>query len=184
MARYEDDFFRDSFRGFPPPRRDAGRGMDPNYGRRGYRGERMEPGDRYHAAYGRYRARHTQELSGYARYDQEMRLRGYDRDFRQERDPGFGREREDGVRYDSEYLRDFNANSTALRYGPARRGPVPRRSFGKPEEVNRGRPTHRTDASRNLRYDDGFARYTGYNSGGFAEPWVRYDPVGRKDAPT
>lgn len=179
MARYEYDydfFHRDSFRGFPPPRRDAGRGMDPNFGRGGYRGDRMNPGDRYHAAYGRYRARHAGDLAGYTRYDREMRPRGYDREFRRGPD--------DGVRYDAEYLRDFNAESPALRRVGPPRGPMPRRSFGRPEEVNRGRTTFRGDAGRSLRYDDGFGRYTGYNQAGFAEPWVDFDPVRTKDAPT
>ncbi len=174
MARYEDDFYKDSSRGFPPPRRDSARGLDPNYRREGYRGDRMHAGERYQAAYGRYRMHHRGDLEGYGRHDEEIRARGrYDRGYRQGQ--------EDGVRYDDAYLHDYNANTPALRSGRQQRGPMPPRSFGRPEEVNRGRPTHRTDASRNLRYDQGFGRYVGYNSGGFSEPWVGYDPVARKE---
>jgi hypothetical protein len=148
--------------------------LDPNFQREGYRGDRMHAGERYQAAYGRYRMHHRGALEGYGRHDEEIRARGrYDREY--------GRGHQDGVRYDDAYLHDYNANSMALRSGRPQRGPMPQRRFGRPEEVSRGRPTHETDASRNLRYDQGFGRYVGYNSGGFSEPWVGYDPLGRKE---
>ncbi len=173
MARYEEDHFRENFSGFLPPRRDSARGLDPNFRPEGYRGDRMHPGERYQAAYGRYRMHHRRALEGYGRANEGGRAPG-----RYHRESGQGN---DGVRDDDAYLQDYNANSMALRHGPQQRGPMPPRRFGRPEEVSGGQLTHRTDASRNLRDDQGFGRYVGYNSGGFSEPWVGYDPVARKE---
>ena len=130
----------------------------------------MNPHGGYRAAYGWYRSHHRDDLAGYEPYD---------RDMRREHE---GRPRtDDRLHEDEGYLHDYNANSPALRRPPAERQPMPRRSFGRVEEVEQGRPTHRTDASRNLqRYDSGFADYVGYNRGGFAEPWLPYDPIARK----
>ncbi|HEX2094130.1 MAG TPA: hypothetical protein VHG28_17130, partial [Longimicrobiaceae bacterium] len=64
MARYEDDYYGKSYRGFSLRPEPIGEdSLDPNY-RGGYRGMRMQDGYGGQAAYGRYRARHAGDLGG------------------------------------------------------------------------------------------------------------------------
>ena len=148
-------------------------GRDPNWAGGTYHGQRMAPGG-HQAAYGRHRQDHQRDLGGHGgfdgRYDlpdgwfdgggiyheageMPVRMRGrYDVGYRREWENG-------GVQYGRDYLRQYNANSPALRHGG------PDRSWGfapGPEEPSmrghgpHGRPTDERG-------------YAGYNQGGFAE---------------
>lgn len=167
-----------------------GESADPNYRGGGYQGMRMGQGQgegHGQAPYGRYRAYHQADLAGYggfqgrnelpngwyddAGYYHEARdpragrgqmsggMRGYDRGFGGPRHPEGG-----GVRYDGEYLGEYNANS------PAMRGGGPRRSWGfapgpdAPPMRGRGDPRGRPSDEH---------RYNGYNQGGFADNGYR-----------
>jgi hypothetical protein len=156
MPRYAEEYGNIPARGYD-------RGMDPNH-RGGYRGMRMISGP-HQAAYGWHRWTHGHDFEGsggfrgrHGRQDEGGRERflnfrpRYDRDLR-----GGG-----GVhdwRYDTEYLRDFNSNSSRFepdgRWG---RGTGPRRGAGRPS-----------------RYDGGFRweRQRGQaNEAGFADSWA------------
>jgi hypothetical protein len=160
MARYASEYQGIPGWGGEP------RGMDPNH-RGGYQGMRMQSGP-HQAPYGWHRWTHPNDFEasggfrgrygGAARETGERYLNSrpsYDRDLR-----GGG-----GVhdwRYDTEYLRDFNAEST--RFGPDGRWGV--RSGAAPEEsgLRQRRP-----------YDGGF-RWgrppRGMSEGGYSEPWT------------
>ena len=180
MARYQDDY-RDTYRGFPMhPMRHPGN-MDPNFRGGEYRGGRMDSGYEGQAAYGRHRYWHAGDLGGYGgfdgRYDAGEGWGDEDGIFHDPFDErGTGREagvhhpyaREDfpraggGVRYDMQYLRDYNAYSPGLRQG---RGYD--RNYGWAEGAPRRepgqRPYDRDDYQRSAN------RYGGYSSGGFAQ---------------
>lgn len=155
-------------------------GRDPNYAGGTYHGMRMNPGS-YQAAYGRYRLNHQVALGGHGgfdgRHDQPNGF--YDRGgiYHEAREQqgrmGPGRLRYDvehnprwengGQQYGSDYLRQYNANSPAQRFGG------PDRSWGfapgsdQPRMLGRdgrGRPTEEH-------------RHNGYNTGGFAEGHFR-----------
>jgi len=149
---------------------------DPNWSAGGYRGMRMQ-GDARHAAYGRERLYRQGDLGGHGGFDGRADLPNgwYDRSgfyheqyeregrglppahtagWRGQAGPGDG-----GVRYDREYLRQYNAHSPALGAGG------PRRSWG----FSAG-----PDAPRMRGYDERYRRtdergHAGYNTGGFAE---------------
>lgn len=186
MARYENDYrhrgagdhghFDYGRRGYmmdPGYGWDDG-GRDPNYAGGTYHGMRMSPGP-YQAAYGRYRLNHQVALGGHGGFDGRHDLPNgrFDRDGiyheaderwmmhgRMRYDADHDPRREDGgVRYDSGYLRQYNANSPAQRFGGPDRswgfapGPEEPRMMGRDP---RGRPTDERG-------------YAGYNTGGFAE---------------
>ena len=175
MARYGHDYGKRGYQMGPGWGWDDH--ADPNWSGGTYHGMRMSPGQ-HQAEYGRYRLHHQYALGGHGgfdgrydwpdgRFDREgiyheahegrgapMRPQRvvYDVDY----DPRW--DRSGGVRYDSEYLRQYNANSPALRGGPTR-------SWGYAEGPDappmpgpgvRGRPTDERG-------------YAGYNTGGFAE---------------
>lgn len=118
MQRYDENLRYVPARGVP------GRGGDPNYRGGMYRGLRMQPDEPGRAPYGRDRLRHAGDLGGYGyfpgiyrrtagargpRYDLAL-LNRYDQSVR-EAHPAFRSRR------DPELLREFNANSPALRFG-------------------------------------------------------------------
>ncbi len=156
MPRYARDF-----QGIPA-RIEGASGMDPNH-RDGYHGMRMVSG-RGQAPYGWHRYTHEADFEGSGgfrgrygggpagrddrfsnsrpRYDSELRGGGGVHDWR----------------YDTEYLRDFNANSTRFREGGG---------WGAG-----GRPS---GGSRAGRYDGGFrwgGPQRGLSEGGYGEPWA------------
>jgi hypothetical protein len=151
---------------------------DPNWRGGTYHGYRMQPAP-HRAAYGDHRLHHQYDLGGHGgfdgrydwpdgRFDREgiyheayeqgggmrsaQRVR-YDVDY----EPRW--ERSGGVRYDSGYLRQYNAHSPAL--GPG----GPERSWGFAEGP--GAPPLRGHDARGRATEE--RRYAGYNTGGFAE---------------
>jgi hypothetical protein len=152
---------------------DAG---DPNWRNGGYQGMRMR-GDGRHAAYGRERLYRQHDLGGHGGFDGRSDLPNgwYDREgyyheqYEREgrmippahaagwREPG-GPEG-GGVRYDREYLRQYNALSSAL--GPG----GPRRTWGYGDGP--GAPPMRGHDTRGRPTDE--RGHAGYNTGGFAE---------------
>jgi len=153
-------------------------GGDPNWRGGGYRGMRMEGGGRQ-AAYGRERLYRQNDLGGHGGFDGRSDLPNgwfdgqgyyheqYERQGRMappRHAAGWQRQQgpggmDGGVRYDREYLRQYNANSPSLGEGGPRRswgfspGPDAPRMRG---HDTRGRPTDERG-------------HTGYNTGGFAE---------------
>ncbi len=119
---------------------------DPNWRGGTYHGLRMQ-GDSHRAAYGRERFYHQADLGGAGGFDGRYDLPDgwYDRDGLYHEqwegntrggavpgrwlghpryDEGMRRVEDGGVRYDREYLRQYNANSPAIQHGG------PRRSWG------------------------------------------------------
>ena len=153
-------------------------GGDPNWRGGGYRGMRMEGGGRQ-APYGRERLYRQGDLGGHGGFDGRSDLPNgwYDREgyyheqyeregrmvppqhqagWRRQAGPGGY---DGGVRYDREYLRQYNAHSPAL--GPG----GPRRSWGMSEGP--GAPPMRGRDFRDRPTDE--RGHAGYNTGGFAE---------------
>ncbi len=155
---------------------------DPNWADGHYHGMREEPGS-WQGAYGHYRREHAQDLGAWGGYEGRYRqppggfnregwlqdpfdrqahgargrpvggLRGYDARMT-------GDARDGGVRYDNQYLRQFNRNSVAFRTG---RGYD--RNYGHapgPREIGGSY----TDQLR--RPDPREHSYSGYNRSGFA----------------
>lgn len=162
MPRYERDY-----QGIPA-RLDENRGMDPNH-RGAYRGMRMRSGPGQ-AAYGWHRWTHEQDLetSGGFRGTHGGGPAGSQDRFRNSR-PRYDRDLQGGGvahdwRYDTAYLRDFNADSIRFR----------------DEGWGQGRGRNDTAGGRSAAgsrdaYDSGF-RWKGANrgmsEGGFGEPWT------------
>ncbi len=176
MVRYEDDYpWTGTREVLAQP---GNRGMDPNFRGGKYRGERMQASQGGQAPYGRYRQRHAGDLQGYGGF--EGRYRGYGRDYdrgyrggaqpRGRYDREYGAQTPGGLSSDLRYLRDFNKNSPALRGEEGRQGERRRSSGWADDSGQRSDP--RTDASRALRYDEGYNRYGGYSAAGFAEGWL------------
>jgi len=153
---------------------------DPNWRGGSYHGQRMDGGS-WQAAYGRNRFDHQADLGGAGGFDGRYDLpegfydrNGYYHEQREGRTQGnvpgrwLGQPRYDqelradasGVRYDREYLRQYNANSPALRQGGG-----PDRSWGFSAGQNAPPMRGRHDA-RDQRTDERGAQ--GYNSGGFS----------------
>lgn len=178
MARYEDDYRQNTYRGFSlRPETNRGDSPDPNHRGGEYRGMRMGEGSPEQAAYGRYRLDHARDLGGEGGYrgiaGRSWRLRadtgtyepvrGYDRPPRGDRGYDRGQRVEDGgVRGDNRYLRDFNAESPALRHGRAYD-----RSYGHAGGEPGGRPG--SGPYDRDHFQRGANRYGGYSSGGFRE---------------
>jgi hypothetical protein len=174
MKRYDDPYFR----GYPMGPQWGSPHRDPNWHDGEYHGHRME-GSHRQGAYGFHRQQHERDLQGYGGFDgiydegtghynaggqfdhpyfhgqmqhPRSRPQGYDAGFRQ----GQG----GGVRGDTRFLRQYNANSPELRggggydrgFGWAPHGPRDG-SFTNPGL--RGRQTNERG-------------YAGYNRGGFA----------------
>lgn len=154
-------------------------GGDPNYRGGEYQGNRMRGDGRHIAPYGDHRFYHQHDLGGYGGYDGRYDLpdgwydaEGYYHeayeghggpprgrfvpDLPREAGPRMG---EGGVRYDREYLRQYNANSPSLRHGG------PDRSWGFSEGPDA--PPMRGQDQRHRRTEE--RRYPGYNEGGYAE---------------
>jgi len=188
MARYGSDYreyrgrpdARHSFgvRGY---QMDAGWGWDddggdPNWRGGGYQGMRMEGSGRQ-APYGRERLYHQHDLGGHGGFDGRSDLPNgwydaagyyheqYEREGR--RLPpahsagwrGPGGPEDGGVRYDREYLRQYNAHSPSLDEGGPRRG----WGFSPGPDA----PPMRGYDARYRRTDE--RGHAGYNTGGFAE---------------
>lgn len=153
-------------------------GGDPNYRGGEYRGNRMQGDGRHIAAYGDHRFFHQADLGGYGGFDGRYDLPegwydadGYYREAYEQRGapPMRGRwvpepprqegPRGGGVRYDREYLRQYNA------YSPGLEHQGPRRSWGFSEGPDA--PPMRGQDARGHRTEE--RRYPGYNEGGFAE---------------
>jgi hypothetical protein len=174
MKRYDDPYFG----GYPMGPQWGTPHRDPNWHDGEYHGHRMD-GNHRQGAYGFHRQQHQDDLQGYGGfngiYDEgtgrynaggqfdhpyfhgqmqhtRSRPQGYDAGFRQ----GQG----GGVRGDTRFLRQYNANSPALQgrggydrgFGWAPHGP---REGGFTNPELRGRDTHERG-------------YAGYNRGGFA----------------
>ena len=154
--------------------------MDPNWSDGHYHGMREEEGN-WQGAYGHYRREHSQDLGGWGGYEGRYRqppggfnregwlqdpfdrvqhgargrpvdgIRGYDRQMRGDAYNG-------GVRYDNQYLQQYNRESVAFRTGRGydrNYGWAPgAREGGGNDELRR----------RELREHS----YAGYNRGGFA----------------
>jgi hypothetical protein len=151
---------------------------DPNYRGGEYQGYRMDGDGRHVAAYGRERFYDQADLGAYGGFDGRYDLPDgwFDADgYYHEAYEGHGGRphprwvgqppREEfpnpsgGVRYDREYLRQYNANSPALHH------PGPDRSWGFSEGP--GAPPMRGQDARHRRTEE--RRYPGYNEGGFSE---------------
>lgn len=197
MARYEDDYYRRSYRGFslrPEPARDDS--LDPNYHGGEYRGMRMGGGDPDQAAYGRYRLEHARDLGGQGGYrgivDREWRrvpgtgtyeaLRGYDRAYRGGPDryewrgfeaprPGGGRDRGGEVVENGGVRGDNRYLHDYNANSPAlRSGGAYDRSYGHAEGAPGSRPGE--GPYDRDHFQRGANRYGGYSSGGFGEGWL------------
>lgn len=147
---------------------------DPNWSGGHYHGMRMQRGA-YQAPYGRHRMYHAYDLGDYGGFDgrYDARQGRFDRegiyheaDDRWRTHPAPPRYDADyprrvhdgGVHQGPEYLRQYNANSPALRRGQER-------SWGYaagPDE-----PSMRGHDGRDGRTEE--RRYAGYNTGGFAD---------------
>jgi hypothetical protein len=151
-------------------------GGDPNWRGGGYQGMRMEGGGRQ-AAYGRERLYRQNDLGGHGGFDGRSDLPNgwydgagyyheqYEREGRTAPPPhsagwrAQGGPGEGGVRYDREYLRQYNAHSPAL--GPG----GPRRGWG--FSAGPDAPPMRGYDARYRQTDE--RGHAGYNTGGFAE---------------
>lgn len=157
MARYYDDF--QGIIGHDLP----GRGMDPNY-RGAYRGMRMG-GDRYQAAYGRYRLSHADDFGGSGgfrgRYGVHPAPRGGwpARQGRELFEQGRGGGGVRDLRYDRELLHEFNANSPSLerggRYDRGHLQPLPRGAA--PWSRGRGQMGYSNRGMSDAGYSEGWA---------------------------
>lgn len=184
MARYEDDFW-EARRGFSMrPRRGPSR-LDPNYRDGEYYGERFDAGYPGQARYGRHRMEHANDLGRYGGFDGRYDAgEGYMDEhgiFRDPFDEGAGHqaglrhpysERDfyrsgGGVRRDMGYLEDFNSHSPAL-HGGNRYDRDFGHAGGEPGGPRRGHTPY--DRDHFARAEN---RYGGYNSAGFAEPWLQ-----------
>ncbi|HET7228538.1 MAG TPA: hypothetical protein VFJ16_00915 [Longimicrobium sp.] len=156
-------------------------GSDPNWRGGTYHGLRMQGGS-HQAAYGRERFYHQADLGGAGGFDGRYDLpngfydgNGYYHEQWEDQARGAGparwlghprydrdlhRVEDGGVRYDQEYLRQYNAQSPALRHGG------PRRSWGFSEGPN-APPMHGRHDARDR--PTGERGYSGYNTGGFAD---------------
>ena len=180
MARYGRDFrhgrdFDSHPRGmWMGPGWNHDHDSDPNFRGGEYHGMRMGSTPGYQAAYGRQRMHSAGDLGGYGGYDGRYDLPEgvYDREgYYHERDaprmargPRYGADYRPeweggGVRGGREYLRQYNANSPALRGGG------PERAWGFSEGPD-ARSMRGRDA-RGQRTDE--RGYNGYNQGGFSE---------------
>lgn len=166
MARYEHEFMGISgdF--------ERGRGMDPNFRGGAYRGMRMR-GSPSQAAYGRYRRTHADELGGEGGFRGQSARQGYGDQYQPGyRQPPVGWRYDDSyrggggvhdVRYDREFMRDFNANSPLFRgEGHARE------SYERDFRERGGHPVER-DSWPKGRYAN-----RGLSSSGYSEAWARW----------
>ena len=151
-------------------------GGDPNYRGGEYQGNRMRGDGRHVAPYGVLRFYRQYDLGGYGGFDGRYDLpdgwydaEGYYHEAYEGRGgPPPGRfvplpprdldRGTAGVRYDREYLRQYNAYSPALGGGPGR-------SWGFSEGP--GAPSMQGEDARHRRTEE--RRYAGYSEGGFAE---------------
>lgn len=152
---------------------------DPNYRGGEYHGMRMHADGRHTAAYGEQRFYRQGDLGGSGGFDGRYDLpegrfdrEGYYHEAweghgappeprwagRPPRDEGPRMRYDGGVRYDIDYLRQYNSASPALGHGP-------HRSWGYAPGPDA--PTMRHVDSRGQRTDE--RGYAGYNRGGFAE---------------
>lgn len=196
MARYEDDYYRRSYRGFsmrPQPVR--GDSLDPNYAGGEYHGNRMDSGYGWQAAYGRHRLNHAQDLGRFGGYDgiehRDWRLlgdsgtyepvRGYDRGYRHRDEeywhgyevpnPRRGYDRDQRVVEDGGVRRDNRYLHDYNADSPAfRYGGAYDRSFGHAEGAPGRRPGEGPYGDD--RFERDANRYGGKSSGGFTERWL------------
>ncbi|HYH80753.1 MAG TPA: hypothetical protein VEX86_13200 [Longimicrobium sp.] len=160
----------------------GGQDRDPNWQGGTYHGMRMEGGGSHQAAYGRDRFHRQADLGGAGGFDGRYDLpegyydaNGYYHEQWEGQGRGgvpgrwLGHPRYDhdvrrvengGVRYDREYLRQYNAHSPGLGTGG------PRRSWGFSDAHDAPPMRGRHDA-RDVRTDE--RGYVGYNTGGFAD---------------
>lgn len=174
--------------------------LDPNWADGHYHGMREEEGN-WQGAYGHYRREHSRELGGWGGYEGRYRqppggfnregwlqdpfdrsphgaqgrplhgIRGYDRQMRG--DAGDG-----GVRYDNQYLQQYNRDSLAFRTG---RGYD--RSYGwapGAREIARSYDANYNDHLRHRQTQE--HSYSGYNRGGFT-PGTQPKPGTRASKP-
>ncbi|HEX8672781.1 MAG TPA: hypothetical protein VF710_12875 [Longimicrobium sp.] len=174
--------------------------LDPNWADGHYHGMREDEGN-WQGAYGHYRREHSQELGGWGGYEGRYRqppggfnregwfqdpfdrsphgaqgrplngIRGYDRQMRGDANDG-------GVRYDNQYLQQYNRDSLAFRTG---RGYD--RSYGwapGAREIARGSDGNYADHLRHRPTQE--HSYSGYNRGGFT-PGNQPQPGSRASKP-
>jgi hypothetical protein len=174
MSRYMKDY------GGIPAKPFANQGMDPNH-RNGYQGMRMYGGPRQ-AAYGWHRWMHERDLEMNGGFhgrheglaaDSPGRIgrppRRYDQDLR-----GGGGVHD--LRYETQYLRDYNADSIRFRDEGARGG-------GRQERERSDRDAGAADRSRRRGYDTGFSRSygnRGVSDGGYSDSWNPGSMRGRR----
>lgn len=159
MPRYTDDYLGISGRPEPP------RGMDPNH-RDGYQGQRMRAGPGQ-AAYGWHRWSHPDDFDGSGGFHGHHAGESRDGRTLSRARPPYDREMRGGGgvhdwRYDTEYLRDFNATSTRFRDDGGWGG-----------NRQRGGGDGRLPSGRSA-YDTGFRwRYgnRGMSRGGYSDSW-------------
>jgi hypothetical protein len=173
-------------------------GMDPNYRGDGYGGQRMHRGDD-RAAYGRYREEHARELAPHGGPRGRNTGAGQLREFGPTRPTGpepmvrgnRGGPRGGGqipLRSDRAYRqsgaqvrgRGYDASyapvstermpNPGIRMGSPRGGRNPQP--GPSRQGGQGGRSDMMDASRPLRYDQGFNRYGGKRGGGFSEGFL------------
>ena len=193
MRRYGYDF---DLRSTSYQHRGESRGrLDPNYRGGQYQGERMQAEREGQATYGQYRFRHRYDLGGFRGVYGTGRTRflggpaGHENGrgiYSGELENGYGGYRggfSSNDRGSGGYSRDYAPRQSARSgYDQAYRGQsgggqnYPR---GQGSSHNRGNSFDQTgrasqrdrslDASRALRYDNGFNTYGGYNTGGFGD---------------
>lgn len=144
-------------------------GMDPNYRGGVYRGQRMREQDD-HAAYGRYRREHADELGPYGGFAGRATGAGRLRDPGPMRPSGpAGPPRPPygtgGRRYGRDYGGGYGADFRRTGYD---RGPGPRLERAAAERFR----MRSFDAARGPRYDRAFHRYAGYRGTGFSEGYL------------
>lgn len=165
MARYERDFMGIS------ANFEQARGMDPNFRGGAYGGMRTR-GAPTQASYGRYRQAHADEMEGQGGPWGYSGRRGYGGDYQGYRQPPTGWRYDDryrggggvhDVRYDREFLRDFNTESPAFRgEGHARA------SYERDYRERGGHPVNR-DSRPATRYAN-----RGLSTSGYSEAWARW----------
>ena len=174
--------------------------LDPNWADGHYHGMREEEGN-WQGAYGHYRREHSQELGGWGgyqgRYGQQPGgfnregwlqdafdrrphgaqgrplngIRGYDRHMRGDANNG-------GVRYDNQYLQQYNRDSLAFRTG---RGYD--RSYGWAPGAREIAHSYDGNYADHLRHRQTQEHsYSGYNRGGFT-PGTQPQPGSRASKP-
>ena len=176
MKRYDDPFFR----GYPMgPEWGRPHPMDPNWSDGEYHGNRMD-GSHRQGAYGAHRQVREQDLQGYGGFDgiydegpgtynregqfehpyfQGRMQHPRSRPVRHGYDAGLRYVQDGGVRNDTRFLRQYNAQSPGLRSGYDRGygwAPAGRHEGGLTSPGLRGRETDERG-------------YAGYNRGGFAQ---------------